>query len=456
MPESDTATAAHPTGRRRPRPWELAALAGLVLAVVVGLAVSLFTPTGEGADGRVGAANIEEQLRRSSAVQSLLDSWATAVRSDDAAALAALMDESASAEFLAAEIRRAGNLAGVELSDWSYEIADGPGASVPAGLAEEIGADEVWSPPVQLRYALAGADVAPTRKPVAPVVARRGETWTLIDDEVAVAGAVNTWRGPWDFGPVISRRVSTGPDGTSVVLGHPENADLVNRLADELPAAVINVTQLWGPNWPGRAVVWVAGSQDEFTALVGPDHDGGDIAAVAISDAVGNDTSAVTGQRIVFSPASSERLTDMTRRAVLRHELTHVAVRGATVDRSPMWMLEGYAEYAAYRGTGEEESRIASALAAQISGGNAPEEFPADTDFVRSGDRGSVAYETAWSINAYVAEKFGEARLTELYRALSVGEMDAETVDERLSDVLGIDSDEFRARWSGWVVAHLG
>lgn len=103
--------------------------------------------------------------------------------------------------------------------------------------------------------------------------------------------------------------------------------------------------------------MWVAGSQDEFTALVGPNHDGRDIAAVAISDAVDPDAATVTGQRIVFSPASADRLTEITRRAILRHELIHVAARAETVDRSPMWVLEGYAEYAAYRGPARPNGR---------------------------------------------------------------------------------------------------
>jgi hypothetical protein len=455
VPASDPSSATDPTPRRQARPWERAALAGLGLAVVVVLALTGFSHTDRGADGTAGAAPADE-ASRTAQVQALLDTWASAVRTNDEAALPGLMDKAAAPGFLAAETRRAANVAGVEFSDWGYEIAGGSETVVPAGLVDALGADEVWAPVVQLRYAIAGADESPTRKPVALVVARRGDRWALVSDSATADDERRTWRGPWDFGPVVSRRVDTGDGKTSVVLGHPENATMVDRLADELPAAVVNATQLWGSRWAGRALVWVAGSQDEFTALVGPNHDGRDIAAVAISDAVDPDAATVSGQRIVFSPASAERLTDVTRRAILRHELTHVAARAETVDRSPMWVLEGYAEYAAYRGTGEPVRQIAPALTAQVGAEGAPTEFPDDTDFSGYGARGSVAYETAWSINAFVAEEYGESRLTELYRTLAVGEADPETVDGRLSDVLGVDAEQFRDRWTDWVRARLG
>ncbi|AWK72235.1 hypothetical protein CBI38_12270 [Rhodococcus oxybenzonivorans] len=460
MPESEPATAGEPTSRRRARPWELAALVGLVLAVVVVLTLTGFSRTGERTDGAVGNADTAEQSRRI-AVQTLLDRWAEAVRSNDPAALSQLMDASASPGFLAAETRRAANLAAVEFSDWGYELADGtatevPESEVPESLVDALGADEVWSPAVRLRYAIADVDELSTRKPVSLVVARRGDRWTLVSDNATVDGDHRTWRGPWDFGPVVSRRVDTGGGMTSVVLGHPDNAAMVDRLAEELPSAVVNVTQLWGPDWAGRTLVWVAASQDEFTALVGPDHDGRDIAAVAISDAVDPEAAAVSGQRIVFSPASAERLTEVTRRAILRHELTHVAARADTVDRSPMWVLEGYAEYAAYRGSDEEKRRIAPALTALVDEEGAPQEFPRDEDFSAAGERGSIAYETAWSLNAFVAEEFGESHVTQLYRALAVGESDPVQVDDTLAEVLDVDADQFRDEWADWVGARLG
>lgn len=366
------------------------------------------------------------------------------------------MDKSASPGFLAAEARRAANVSGVDFSDWGYEIVAGPETAVPQSLVDTVDADEVWAPAVRLRYAIAGVDELPTRKPVSLVVARRGDCWALVTDSATIDARAQTWRGPWDFGPLVSRSVDTGDGRTSVVLGHPEDSEMVDHLAEELPAAVDNVTQLWGSDWAERALVWVAGSQEEFTALVGPDHDGRNIAAVAISDAVDPDSDVVTGQRIVFSPASPERLTNVTRRAILQHEMTHVATRAATVDGSPMWMLEGYAEYAAHRGTHTAERRIAPTLTAWVSAEGAPGSFPDDRDFAGSGARGSLAYESAWSINAFVADEFGEARLTRLYRALAVGKADPQTVDQRVADVLGIDGDQFRGGWTNWVRAHLG
>ncbi|WP_072691595.1 hypothetical protein [Rhodococcus marinonascens] len=458
MPESNPHTAGpapDPTPRRQTRPWEWAALVGLVVAVVAVLGLTGLVHGDHGADAVSGISNAD-QRSRTVAVQALLDTWASAEQSDDAAELSDLIDKSAAPGFLAAETRRAANISGVEFSDWGYEITAGPETVVPPSLVDALGADEVWAPAVQLRYAIAGADERPTRKPVSLVVARRGDYWTVVRDSATADGGTPTWRGPWDFGPIVSRRVDTGDGRTSVVLGHPGDAQMVDSLAGELPAAVADVTQLWGSDWAGRALVWVAESQEEFTALVGPNHDGRNIAAVAISDAVDPDSDVVTGQRIVFSPASTERLTDVTRREILRHELTHVATRAETIDGSPMWMLEGYAEYAGYRGTRMTDRQIAPTLAARLTAEGAPGDFPDDDDFAASGERGTLAYETAWSISAFVADEFGEARLTDLYRALAVGKADSQTVDGRLAGVIGIDGDQFRNRWSAWVGAHLG
>ncbi|MEV0948312.1 hypothetical protein [Rhodococcus sp. NPDC049939] len=444
-----------PTPRRQVRVWEWVALVGLVVAVVAVLGLTGLVRGDVDADASAGKLNAD-QRSRVVAVQALLDSWATALQRNDAAELAELVDASATPGFLAAQTLRAANISGVDFSDWGYEILAGRESEVPPSVVTALRADEVWAPAVQLRYAIAGVDERPTRKPVSLVVARRGASWTLVSDSATVDANLRTWRGPWDFGPLVSQRVETGEGRTSVVLGHPWDAEMVDRLAEELPAAVADVSQLWGSDWAGRALVWVAGSQEEFTALVGPKHDGRNIAAVALSDAVDPDSDVVTGQRIVFSPEAAERLTGVTTREILQHELTHVATRAVTVDGSPMWMLEGYAEYAAHRGTGTAERQIAPTLAARVDTKGAPRDFPGDSDFAVSGKHGSQAYEAAWSINAFVAAEFGEARLTELYRALSVGKVDPQTLDERLSDVLAVGADQFRNGWSQWVSAQLG
>lgn len=434
-----------PPTRRAVRSWEKAALGGLVFAVVLVLGLTSFSRT-ERPDSVDARARVAD-------VQKLLDSWAAAVRVGDTRTLAGLFDSAATPEFVEAEMRRATNAAGVSFTDWGYEFTGKADAAVPPEVVDGLGAHEVWAPSVHLRYAVNGADEVSTRKPVSLVVVRRGGEWKLLSDNVPHSPDRVTWRGPWDFGPVLTREVTTDEGRISVVMGHPEQAAMLDALADELTPAIRSVTELWGSDWPRRALVMVASSQDEFTALVGSEHDGAAIAAVAVSDAV-DKGHEVSGQRVIFSPASVNRLTDETRRSVLRHELMHVAARSHTEDRSPMWILEGFAEYSGHRGSGLGAHQIAPTLAASAADRAHPQ-VPENADFSAVGERASIAYETAWSLNAFVADEFGEASLTQLYRALSVGPSDATVVDEQLREVLGVDFAEFRDQWGRWLSAEF-
>lgn len=443
--------------RRRIRRWEALALAGLLCALGAAGAVALSAGSGGAPPpaAPVAAAPLSafEQARRAG-VQGLLDRWAGAVRDGDRGSLVALFDEGAVPGFVDAEVRRMNNLAGVPLADWGYEIGHEPEHPVPTDLAEHLGATDVWAPPVYLRYAVEGADAASTRKPVSLVVARRGDDWKLVSDWDLPEYGRETWRGPWDFGPVIAREVTTASN-VSVVLGHPDQEAWVDAVAEEMRTAVPAVTELWGTGWARRAVVIVASDQEEFTAQAGADHSGANIAAVAVSDAVVPGSDTVTGQRIVFSPASAGRLTEDTRRSVLRHELTHIAARAATTDGSPLWMLEGFADYTGHRGSGIGVAAAAPTVAAAVAAHGPPARLPSDADFAAGGDRAVVAYELAWSVNAYIADRFGESALGDLYHALATGPVDAITLDGRLQGVLGLSSAELVSGWGTWMTEQL-
>lgn len=383
---------------------------------------------------------------RQADVQALLDSWARALRSGDTAALAALFDRDAAPGFLDREVRRAQNLRNVPLADFGFDIGTEPETPVPRETVDALQASDVWMPPVYLRYAVTGPDAAPTRKPVALTLARRGETWLLVSD--APVGDRVTWRGPWDFGPLLAKSVPSGNGRTSVVLGHLDDADNVNALAAEVSTAVPAVTELWGTDWARSALVIATSSRDEFVELVGSSYSGSEIAAVSVSDVVR--TPPVTGQRVVFSPTAAQRLDDVTRRAVLRHELTHIATRAVTVDGSPMWLLEGFADYSGYRGTGLSLGRIAPTLVAEVDAFGLPVALPSDADFAASATA-RLAYEQGWAVCAYIAAEFGEPALVALYRALARGPIDEPGVDRVLQEVLGIGTADLVRGWAEWL-----
>ncbi|MFZ2530519.1 MAG: hypothetical protein WAX14_23180 [Rhodococcus sp. (in: high G+C Gram-positive bacteria)] len=453
MPESSPST-------RRARRWERLAVAGFAAVVAAVVPLVLFVPD----DSTASEPESESVATQRDEVQTLLDTWAIAVRTGDVDAMGDLVDDQARPGFLEAELSRSAALSQVPLVDWGYELSAEPATSAPPDVVARLGADQAQTHTAYLRYAIEGIDAESTRKPVAVVVVRRDDGWRLVDDEPG--GGRDTWRGPWDFGPLVVETVepvesvapveSGGlrPGGTSLVIGHPEQEQLIDAIAGEMRSAVDAVDQVWGQEWARSSLVLVTASHDEFTHQVGDRYNGDGVAAVAVSDAVDPDAGRATGQRIVFSPATGDRLTEDGLRAVLRHELTHIAARAHTVDGSPLWILEGYADYIGYRGTDEDFRRTAPTLSDTVTRTGIPSALPDDAEF--AGDRSVLAYEKAWSIAAYTADNYGSERLTELYRRLAHGPVDEPGLDAALTDVLGADTDAFVATWGRWIDRRLG
>lgn len=430
------------------RPWERFALGGLVVAVaaVMGFAALAREKVPTEADASIAAAE-SAATERATNVDGLLDRWAAAVRAGDEQAVASLIDPAADPSFREQQINRAQWAAAVPFAEFGYELAAETVESAPAEIAEKYPDVELWAPTVYLSHAIVGADERPTRQPLSLLVGQRGDQWTLIADGPAADGDDGMWRGPWDFGPIVSTTAAT-IGGESVILSHPGSEAISRALADDLGGAINHVSSVWGDQWAQRAVVIVTNTQEEFTALVGAGYDGANVAAVAVSDSPSSRGEVPSGQRIVFSPSASERLDAQELAAVLRHELTHIAARGVTVDGSPMWILEGYAEYVAHRDDPRSARAIAPELAGRVDVGDFSAVVPSVDDF--SGESAALAYERAWSMATFVAQRFGEPQLTALYRALAGGPKTDAEVDAAVQSVLAVGTEALLAEWTQW------
>lgn len=252
-------------------------------------------------------------------------------------------------------------------------------------------------------------------------------------------------------GPVRVQQVETGADEPALVVGHLDRQDQIGVLAGDLAAATASITELWGSDWSRSPVVVIASTPAEFAALARAPHRlSGEVAAVSVADPFAPGARP-TGQRVVFGPDTARRLDPSGMRTLLRHELTHIATRAATVDGSPLWMLEGFAEYAAQRGTTRPFSTIAPTLAAELRTGSVPTDLPTDALF--GGDRAATAYELAWSVCAYLTEKYGEPRLVALYRRLATGARTPPGHDTVFREVLGTTRAAMVAEWRAWLTA---
>jgi hypothetical protein len=423
-------------------------LALIVAATFLTGLAEVVLPVGSPTTSSTAVATVAEARR--AAVEDLLARRGKAVLSRDEAGFLATVDPAADQAFRDAQRALFHNLAAVPLHEWSYRLD--PRSTLDVGAI--FPADELWAPGVRLSYGLDGTDPRPTDRPMAYLFARHGDRWFLASDTALEPMGKRTWRGPWDFGPCRVLSSSAG-----LVLSHPGGEALAARVLAELDSAVGAVTSVWGAGWAQRVAVWIPSDAREMEALVGPAFAVGSVAGVAVADEVDRDNHTAAGQRVVLNPQIAASSPPLSLRIVLRHEITHVAARGATVDGAPMWLLEGFADYVGYRGNYERIDHAAPALAAQVRAGS-PLVLPDDGDFRADGSRMDLAYQQAWTVNVYLAQRFGENRLVQLYRALAGGgRPDESEVDAVLRQVIGAGKADLVSGWqdflrtsvAGWV-----
>jgi hypothetical protein len=150
----------------------------------------------------------------------------------------------------------------------------------------------------------------------------------------------------------------------------------------------------------------------------------------------------------VVSPAAYPKLNEIGRHVVLTHELTHVATHGADDSRTPVWLIEGLADYVGYKGLDVPVTSAARELRREVRAGRLPAALPGKEDFAGATGRLPQAYEEAWLACRLVAERYGEDRLVRLYRA-------AGARPDALRRVLGLDTAGFTALWRDYLRREL-
>jgi hypothetical protein len=232
--------------------------------------------------------------------------------------------------------------------------------------------------------------------------------------------------------------VAAGRTVRLVDLAGPAGRPLLNRVAAEIGPAIDAVNGFWGTDWPRTVTVVATGSDSQFRAEAGggPPAQWADIAAVAVADRVEPARRIAVNQRIVFAPGAV-RMSALSLRIVLRHELFHYATRAVTALDAPRWLTEGVADFVA---------RPQTPLPAVTP---LPAELPSDADLDTPGPQRSLAYDRAWWFARFVADTYGAATLRRLYQAAcGLGRVDMAVA---VQDVLGADTGEVVARWRRWL-----
>ncbi|HEX6755876.1 MAG TPA: hypothetical protein VF109_08005 [Mycobacteriales bacterium] len=430
-----------PAGLRRR--WALGPLVALVVVTGVCSATlpapvrNVATPWTHAAPPGAGRAN-PFAIDRLAAARTELDRRAAALLRRDRVGWLAGVDPNARV-FRGRQAAVFANIAAVPLAVWGYRIDPGD----QAGRTDATGA---WTVRASLAYSLRGVDPAPTSRPVVLTFVQRGTRWLLAADDRTAADGTRTWRGPWEYGPLAVRS-----GRTSIVLAHPANADRMAVFSDAVDAAVPRVSAVVGPRWPKRVAVIIPSDRREMVSLVGERLALGKIAAVAVADAVDPGSGQARGQRVVINPANLDKLGPLARRVVLQHEVTHVATRGWTGPGTPIWLVEGFADYVGYLGTGLSPRMVGDELQRQVHAGTWPGRLPRSDDFAGDSPRLSVAYEEAWSACRLIAERRGTPALLRFYREVGTADDPEAAVDPALRRVLGLSAAQFLAEWQSSV-----
>jgi hypothetical protein len=401
-------------------------------------------PSGQLGSGR-GAPTLDQ-------VATLLGRHGQAVLTRSTASFLADVDPSAaSADFRRRQAAQAAALAVVPLQSWAYAVnspVTDPAAT--AAAARRLGAPALIVH-VSLTYALQRVDPVPASHDLWwTFVSRSGHVYLAGDADMADVGGAS-WRGPWDFGPLV---VEHG--AASVVLGHPQDAASLSGVAADVDAAVPVVSRIWGGGWAQRVAVVVPASQAEFAALAGPAGAFSDVSAEAVFEAPNVATGAGAAARVLIDPAALDRLSPVGRRIVVQHELTHLATAAATGPASPRWLVEGFAEYVGNLGSGQPVPVAAAELRRDVTRGRLPAALPGDAAFAPGSTGLPQAYEQAWLACRLIAARAGEAGLVRLYRLVGGSEDTEEhAVTAAVQSVLHEPPARFVAQWRDYLTAQL-
>ncbi|HUR75770.1 MAG TPA: hypothetical protein VMZ00_15925 [Sporichthya sp.] len=428
----------------------------LAAAIAFGFAVSANGPFGDAfGDDSSGTAPVVDQggVARGGAagqedtVSDLLQRRASALVAKDRSAFLGTVDPQDTA-LRQDEARWFDNLTEVPLAAWTYQLAPREDARLPVAAtarAATAGPDSFGSF-VDVAMRISGYDNADsTHDEVLTFTPREGR-WYVSGRWVA-PGRGN--QQLWDAGHVHALA-----SDHALVLGLPED-DVLRPIATEVDEAVPRVDEVWGKNWPRKVLVLVTRTEDEMAELLGGKASTyGQLAAITRGElGVAEETAAA--ERVVINPRAYADLSDVGKRVIMTHEITHVALRSATQEWTPMWLAEGFADYIGYRDSGLNVRFIAQELVDDLRSGLEITALPSDADFNTTNERLPQAYEMAWLACRMIAEQDGANKLLSFVRQAGAPGGSAASVEAAFASVLSTTLAQFTKDWRAYLDATL-
>ena len=289
---------------------------------------------------------------------------------------------------------------------------------------------------VTVKFAIPGVDPVPDAEPWIPTYALVGGKWLLVAEEGAGAGdrfPFGVGGQPWEARPVVVVKTEH-----VVAVISKEDQEIATHLLKLAEHGMVAATKIRPDGWPGKVLLTAVSDQKIFESYFAGSKDKlAQVEAVTVPryGEVGewDNDARFTLSRVVFNPATLGRGDDELQHT-LTHEFTHVAFGPETTGATPVWLIEGMAEYVAFADDGVADS-FANRAASRVAGSD----LPADRSFYNSADN----YLLGWLACKLIAQKYGQPKLIALYDWFK----DHDEVDAGFRAVLGIGQADFLSTW---------
>jgi len=417
----------------------------VVVLLVVGLVAWPDRTTPPGRKVQPGKAATATAIAPQDGARRLLSARARAIIAKDKAGFLAGIDRRRTA-FYASQGRLFDNLVMAPFRDFTYRLVDPYDDLATPTLRRRYAPARIYLPETEARYRFRGHDGSPVLSRFHFTFAQTSAGWRIAGQGEAKPIGVDDIE-IWDGGPL--RTVSTV---RTLVVYHPGDKTLARRLLRAAERAYAQIAASWSDGWERKVVILVPHDQNEAERLVGT-ADLSKVAAVASSSIEAGAVERVLGNRIVVNTTNINTYDTLNLQVVTTHEMTHVATRklGSGV---PLFMVEGFADYAALRPIDQPLSVTRPALAKEVAQGRFKGQLPSDEDF-HAAD-GAEAYDEASSFCLWVLSAFGSPKLQQLFHSFTGSQKPSPQLqDTRFRQVLGIPQRTAETRWAAWVQRQL-
>jgi hypothetical protein len=388
-----------------------------------------------------------QPLEDRAAIQALLDRRARAAETGD---VRAFMDTVAgdSKSFVRRQRRvfewmRRIPFASYDLhADWSVygDVAR------PSDEALYLGAEDVTIPVTVERYRVKGLDDAPAAEDLYLTFVKRDGEWRVAGDQSVEDAGFQSVRHLWDFGPVVVRR-----HGRFSIFRHPcTDQDVCARLPEGTPAlldaALAKARRYWSGPWPKRVGVVVPDTGKELRRMLQASFDVTEFIAFAYST---TDEGRYTAPRVVLNWRTLQSRSADSVARVFAHELVHVGTRSSSGPYVPIFVDEGFADYASNEGSAASLSFFHFQRSVGAVDGSLPRDFEFTTG---SGSAIFLNYQTAQSAVGFFVQRWGLGAFERFYKDLGRRRTAPGTADYHVSRALrraiGIGLRRFERAWA--------